>query len=68
MSELIQPPSRPTEALQTEQQNVPGMETQVLSTEDLIPTLEQIQKETDQSYGMFRIEKYTMLIHTDEVV
>ena len=68
MNELIQPPSRPTEALQTEQKNTSSMETQVLSSEDLVPTLEQIQKEEDQSYGMFRIEKYTMLIHTDEVV
>ncbi len=68
MNELIQPPSRPTEALQTEQKNTSSMETQVLSPEDLVPTLEQIQKEEDQSYGMFRIEKYTMLIHTDEMV
>ncbi len=68
MNELIQPPSRPTEALQTEQKNTSSMETQVLSPEDLVPTLEQIQKEADQSYGMFRIEKYTMLIHTDEMV
>ena len=68
MNELIQPPSRPTEALQTEQKNTSSMETQVLSPEDLVPTLEQIQKEADQSHGMFRIEKYTMLIHTDEVV
>ena len=68
MNELIQPPSRPTEALQTEQKNTSSMETQVLSPEDLVPTLEQIQKEVDQSHGMFRIEKYTMLIHTDEVV
>ena len=68
MNELIQPPSRPTEALQTEQKNTSSMETQVLSPEDLVATLEQIQKEADQSHGMFRIEKYTMLIHTDEVV
>lgn len=68
MNELIQPPSSSTEVLQAEQQNVPGIETQVLSTEDLVPILEQIQKEADQSYGMFRIEKYTILLHTDEVV
>ena len=68
MNELIQPPPRPTEALHTEEQNTSGMETQVLSPEDLVSTLEQIQKEADQSHGMFRIEKYTMLIHTDEVV
>ena len=68
MNELMQPPSRRTEALQTEQKNTSSMETQVLSPEDLVPTLEQIQKEADQSYGMFRIEKYTMLIHTDEMV
>lgn len=30
MNELIQPPSRPTEALQTEQKNTSSMETQVL--------------------------------------
>lgn len=68
MNELIQPPSRPTEALGTEQQSASSMETQVLSPEDLASTLEQIQKEADQSHGMFRIEKYIMLIHTDEVV
>ena len=68
MNELIQPPSRPTEALRTEQQSASSMETQVLSPEDLASTLEQIQKEEDQSHGMFRIEKYIMLIHTDEVV
>ena len=68
MNELIQPPSRPTEALQTEQKNTSSMETQVLSPAELVPTLEQIQKEADQSHGMFRIEIYTMLIHTDEVV
>lgn len=68
MNDLIQPPSRPTEALGTEQQSASSMETQVLSPEDLASTLEQIQKEADQSHGMFRIEKYIMLIHTDEVV
>ena len=68
MNELIQPPSRPTEALRTEQQSASSMETQVLSPEDLASTLEQKQKEADQSHGMFRIEKYIMLIHTDEVV
>lgn len=68
MEQLIQPPSRPTEALQTEPQGASNMETQVLSPEDLVSTLEQIQKETDQSQGMFRIQKYTMLIHTNEVV
>ena len=68
MNELIQPPSRPTEALQTEQKNTSSMETQVLSPEDLVPTLEQIQKEADQSHGMFRFEKYTMVLHTDELV
>ena len=68
MNDLIQPPSRPTEALGTEQQSASSMETQVLSPEDLASTLEQIQKEADQSHGMFRIEKYIMLIHTYEVV
>ena len=67
MNELIQPPSRPTEALQTEQKNTSSMETQVLSPEDAGFTLEEIQKEADQSHGMFRIEKYIMLIHTDEM-
>ena len=42
MNELIQPPSRPTEALQTEQKNTSSMETQVLSPEDLVPTLEHV--------------------------
>lgn len=68
MEQLIQPPSRPTEALQTEPPGASNMETQVLSPEDLVSTLEQIQKEADQSQGMFRIQKYTMLIHTNEVV
>lgn len=64
MNELIQPPPKPTEALSSIQQG----ETQVLTPEDLASTLEQAQKEADQSQGMFRIEKYTLLIHTDEVV
>ena len=59
--------SRHTEALQAEQQNTSSMETQVLSPEDAGFTLEEIQKEADQSHGMFRIEKYIMLIHTDEM-
>ena len=68
MNELIQPPSRPTEALRTEQQSASSMETQVLSPEDLASTLEQIQKEAEQSPGSFRIEKHIMLTHTDEAV
>lgn len=59
--------SRHTEALQAEQKNTSSMETQVLSPEDAGFTLEEIQKEADQSHGMFRIEKYIMLIHTDEI-
>lgn len=68
MDELIQTPPKPTEALHTGQTVSFGMETQVLSPEDLGSILEQIQKEADQSYGMFRIEKYTMLIHTTEAI
>lgn len=68
MEELIQPPSRPTEPLEDSTPTGVSMETQVLSQEERMPTLEQVQKEADQSQGMFRIEKYIMLIHTNEVV
>ena len=68
MEELVQPPSRPTEPLEHTNPVGASMETQVLSPEQLMPTLEQVQQEADQSQVMFRIEKYTMLIHTDEVV
>lgn len=58
----------PTEALGTERQSVSIMDTQVLYQENMISALKQIQQETDQSYGMFQIEKYTILIHTNERV
>lgn len=31
-------------------------------------TLKQAQEETDESFGKFRIEKYRIFIHTDEVI
>lgn len=29
--------------------------------------LEEVQEEVDESFGMFRIEKYMLFIHTDEI-
>lgn len=34
--------------------------------ESVIP--ENVQKETDESFGVFQIEKYILLIHTDELI
>ncbi len=33
-----------------------------------VVTKEMVQREVDESHGMFRIEKYEMYIHTNEMV
>lgn len=77
MEDIIQPPPvSPTAPLS------PGMsggsadgteilgagETEVLNQVGSMVTKEMAQQEVDESHGMFRIEKYEMYIHTDEVV
>lgn len=77
MEDIIQPPPvSPTAPLS------PGMsggsvdgtevlgagETEVLNQMGAMVTKEMAQQEVDESHGMFRIEKYEMYIHTDEVV
>lgn len=42
--------------------------TEVLNQMGAMVTKEMVQQEVDESHGMFRIEKYEMYIHTDEVV
>lgn len=72
MNDIIQPPVSQTEPLTASQ--MPGASmpdvgaTEVLKQEEQQMTPEQMQKEVDESYGMFRLEKYIMLIHTDEVI
>ncbi len=68
MEDIIQPPSRPTEPLSNAYAEGTGA-TEVLSMEEReVMTPEKAQQEVDESFGMFRIEKYILLIHTDEVV
>lgn len=77
MEDIIQPPpANPTGPLP------PGMRqggngatevlgagaTEVLNQMGAMVTKEMAQQEVDESHGMFRIEKYEMYIHTDEVV
>lgn len=70
MDDIIQPPpSAPTEPLAS------SMATDVLSAgaTDVLGspsamTPEKAQEEVDESYGMFRIDKYMIFIHTNEVV
>lgn len=68
MEDLVVPPTTPTEPLTgsfAESVNA----TEVLryeQREEITP--EKAQEEVDESFGMFRIEKYMLVIHTDEVV
>ena len=77
MEDIIQPPpASPTASLS------PGMSggsagatevlgagaTEVLNQSGPVVTKEMVQREVDESHGMFRIEKYEMYIHTNEVV
>ena len=73
MDEIIQPPpsAGATEPLDA------GMATDVLDAgatgvlspeEQSIMTAARAQEEVDESFGMFRIDKYMIFIHTDEVV
>lgn len=75
LDDIIQPPSRPTEPLGPDAASAAATEvlaagaTEVLSQELRDPvTAEMMQKEVDESFGMFRLEKYMIFIHTDEVV
>lgn len=43
-------------------------ETEVMNQVGSMVAKEMDQQEVDESHGMFRIEKYEMYIHTDEVV
>lgn len=65
MSDIIQPPpAKETEPLR-EEMNA----TEVLSYQERFAmTPEKAQEEVDESFGMFRIEKCVLFIHTDEVV
>lgn len=68
IEEIVQPPSQPTEPLSNTYAEGTGA-TEVLSMEEReVMTPEKAQQEVDESFGMFRIEKYILLIHTDEVV
>ena len=77
MEDIIQPPpASPTAPLS------PGMSggsagatevlgagaTEVLNQSGSVITKEMVQQEVDESHGMFRIEKYEMYIHTNEMV
>lgn len=69
MEDIIEPPSKPTEPLAGVQMAEASAATEVLSPgERPMPTPEQVQTEVDESHGMFRIEKYMLFIHTNEVV
>ena len=41
--------------------------TEVLNQSGSVITKEMVQEEVDESHGMFRIEKYEMYIHTNEM-
>lgn len=68
MSEIVEPPGKPTEPLSGNYVQAAG-ETEVLKTSlQEVLTPEKAQAEADESFGMFRIEKCMMFIHTDEVI
>nr|WP_297873175.1 hypothetical protein [uncultured Blautia sp.] len=76
MEDIIQPPT-PTEPLAADATGVLGADatevldagaTEVLNQSMQTATKEMVQREVDESHGMFRIEKYELLIHTNEVV
>lgn len=77
MEDIIQPPpASPTAPLSSGMSGGSAGATEVLgagATEVLnqsgpVITKEMVQQEVDESHGMFRIEKYEMYIHTNEVV
>ena len=76
MEDIIQPPpASPTAPLSPSMSGGSAGATEVLgtgATEVLnqsgpVVTKEMVQREVDESHGMFRIEKYEMYIHTNEM-
>lgn len=76
MEDIIQPPpASPTAPLSSGMSGGSAGTTEVLgagTTEVLnqsgpVVTKEMVQQEVDESHGMFRIEKYEMYIHTNEM-
>ena len=76
MEDIIQPPpASPTAQLSPSMSGGSAGATEVLgtgATEVLnqsgpVITKEMVQEEVDESHGMFRIEKYEMYIHTNEM-
>ena len=76
MEDIIQPPpASPTAPLSPSMSGGSAGATEVLgagATEVLnqsgpVITKEMVQQEVDESHGMFRIEKYEMYIHTNEM-
>ena len=76
MEDIIQPPpASPTAPLSPSMSGGSAGATEVLgagATEVLnqsgpVITKEMVQEEVDESHGMFRIEKYEMYIHTNEM-
>ena len=77
MEDIIQPPPTPTEPLAANPTGVldagatevlDAGATEVLNQSMQTATREMAQREVDESHGMFRIEKYELHIHTNEVV
>lgn len=77
MEDIIQPPPTPTEPLAANPTGVldagatevlDAGATEVLNQSMQTATIEMAQREVDESHGMFRIEKYELHIHTNEVV
>ena len=72
MEDIIQPPqASPTAPLSSggNATEVLGAgATEVLNQSAPVVTKEMVQQEVDESHGMFRIEKYEMYIHTNEVM
>lgn len=75
MEEIIQPP--PSAATEQLTAGMAGMATDVLaagatdvlhSSEQPVMTPESAQTEVDESFGMFKIDKCMIFIHTNEVV
>ncbi|MEE1444899.1 MAG: hypothetical protein UGF43_15010 [Blautia sp.] len=71
MEDIIQPP--PASPIAPLSQGGSATEvlgagtTEVLNQSGPVVTKEMVQQEVDESHGMFRIEKYEMYIHTNEM-
>lgn len=69
MEDIIQPPPvSPTAPLSSGMSGGSAGATEVLNQSGPVITKEMVQQEVDESHGMFRIEKYEMYIHTNEMV